>query len=455
MRAMSISERLAQHASRVRFGDIPASARAAAKRALLDTLAVGWAGSQAPGCQAVWQLQHDRGGAAESTVWGFGGYLPASSAALINGMSAAALEYDGLHGGFHSDACVVPAALAMAEQQRATGAELLTAQVVGTDIGCRLVAATGLGRDGWWDTPLFGAFGACAAAISLLRLDTTQGAHAFGLVFARAGGTMQLNMERSLAKRIASGMAAAAGIEAALLAAAGVTAPREIFEGRYGLFRMYQADQGPALLEELGTRFAVEGGSMKAYPSCACTHAAIWAAQQLMRQQGLHPVDVASVRVSVSAYVAGLVGAPFDVAPGDQVGAQFSIRYAIACAIQRGGMRVADLEPAAIADPAVRRLAERVSVEVDPSNDSPRACTVTLRTAAGAEFALRADHAPGDPPSPLSNEELLAKAHDCLSQGVHPLTPDEALQVIQAVDRLDSLPGVDRLHVHRFREASR
>ena len=147
-RQATISGRLAQHVVTTRLEDIPAAALTSSKRLALDTLAVAWAGSAAPGVREAFELLSDEGGKREATVWAFGGKLPARSAAFVNSAAAAALDYDGMRaterGSVHADSVVLPAALAVAQRSHATGGDFLAALVLGNDVVTRLGAASQL-----------------------------------------------------------------------------------------------------------------------------------------------------------------------------------------------------------------------------------------------------------------------------------------------------------------------
>ena len=131
--ALTLSGRLAVHAAATRCEAIPAAALDAAKLFMLDTLAVSWAGSDAPGCREAHTLLIDEGGRADSTAWAYGGLLPATAAAFINGMTASALDYDSIGRGaaVHINIAVLPAALALAPKKKATGPGFLGAPGAG------------------------------------------------------------------------------------------------------------------------------------------------------------------------------------------------------------------------------------------------------------------------------------------------------------------------------------
>ena len=80
--AASISQQLAHHATTTAPAVIPDAARDTAKLYMLDTLAVAWAGSDAPGCREAHAMLADEGGRQDGTAWAYGGRLPAPAAAF-------------------------------------------------------------------------------------------------------------------------------------------------------------------------------------------------------------------------------------------------------------------------------------------------------------------------------------------------------------------------------------
>ncbi len=147
----SLGARLAAWTASLRYEDLPPDVVARAKVLLRDTLAVGWAGSGAEGIDRLHDLVRAQGGAAESIVWSFGGRVPATQAAVLNGAMAAALDYDSVHdvAGAHSDVVVIPAVLALAERGRLSGREFIAAYAAGSEVQVRLTLAL-QPRPGWF-----------------------------------------------------------------------------------------------------------------------------------------------------------------------------------------------------------------------------------------------------------------------------------------------------------------
>ncbi|MDB5811866.1 MAG: MmgE/PrpD family protein [Betaproteobacteria bacterium] len=424
-RQATVSGRLAQHVVTTRLEDIPVAALESSKRLAIDTLAVAWAGSSAPGVHEACELLSEEGGKPEATVWAFGNKLPARAAAFINSTSAAALDYDGMRaterGSVHADSVVLPAALAVAERECASGSEFLAALALGNDVVTRLGAASGLPHKGWYHTSIYGIFGAAAAAARLLKLDVETTQHAFGIALSQTAATQLPSMSFSLAKRFSSAFAAHAGVFSARLAARGITAPREAFEGKFGFYNLYQQGDAAALFSDLGRIYPHVETAIKKYPSCACNHTAIEAALGLTRENDVAPADVTAVEVTISPYVHRLVGAPFEPGADPQVTAQFSVQYSVACAILRRRLSVADIQDAAVLEPAIVKLACSVKVVVDEARGNSRGATVRIVTTRHGLLEKHVEHIPGSPGSPLTAGDIKNKFAECAIAGVAPL----------------------------------
>ncbi len=441
----TLSARIAGHVAGLQYDRLPARIVDHAKLIMLDTLAVAWAGSDAPGCREVHELFATDGGAPQATCWAYGGRLPAAEAAFINGGTAAALDYDsfGRDAPVHTNIVILPVALAMAEWLHSPGRDFLCALVAGNDLVCRITGSFTLPHRGFAYTSAVTVLGAAAAASRLMGLDATTTRHALGLAFQQAGGTQQANLEPALAKRLLSAFPARAGILAARLAAQGITAPAEIFEGRLGLHALYQPGDAQRMLDGLGERFDSDAVSIKGYPSCSCNHAAIAGMHELVTEYGLTADDIASVEVAASPYIAQLVGAPYEPGDDPQVSAQFSIRYSIACAVLRGRLGLAEIEPQAALDPALRSFAARVSVRPEPSFTGTRA-PVVLRVASHRHGLLerRIDHVPGSAEAPLGPAAIDAKFDECFARGVRPL---DLARTRMLRERVAGLEAIDDL----------
>ena len=439
---LTVTHRLAQYIVDTPYAAIPEASRDAAKRFMLDTLAVAWAGSDAPGCREAHALLVDEGGRADSSAWAYQGpRLPAMSAAFINGMTSAALDYDGIGSGasVHVNITVLPAALAMAERLHSSGKDFLAAYIIGADITYRLAAAAEANA-GFHFVPIYGVFGAAAACARLLKLNVMETRHALGIAFMQASGTQQANIDPSLSKRMMSAFAARAGVHAALLAQRGLSGPAQAIEGKFGLFKMYQGGDAALMLDQLGSRFDNVLGSIKMYPSCGANHTSIAAALELIRQYDLKPDDVISVDVTLPPYAARLVGNAYDPSGDAQVAAQFSVRYTIACLLVRRKLGLAEIEEDAARDAEINRHVGKINVHIDATQKGTRGPIVMrMHTRTHGEIATHVTHVPGSLEAPVSDAEIQQKFDECFRLGAWPLDDARIAALTQRVGTVEAI----------------
>ncbi|MCU0888789.1 MAG: MmgE/PrpD family protein, partial [Rubritepida sp.] len=293
-------------------------------------------------------------------------YTPAG-AALLNGALAHSLDFDDTHaaGSLHPGAPVIPAALAAAELNGASGAEIIAGIVAGYEATNRLALALPAGAHydrGFHPTATCGAFGGAVAAARVLGLDAKGMEDALGIALSQAAGSLQFLVNGAWTKRFQVGWSAMAGLTAALLAREGFRGAAEAIEGRHGFLRAYAPSPVPErVLEDLGTVFELMHTAVKPYPSCRYGHAAIDAALALRAAHGLKASEITKVTVHLPAKGMLLIGAPAEkkAEPANVVDGQFSGPFVVASALATGAM---GWESYALLDDAeVRALARRVA----------------------------------------------------------------------------------------------
>lgn len=271
-----LSARLAGFAAGLSAADIPAETSAAIRLSALDWAAVALAGRDEPVARIMRNVVSAEGGRAEAFVFG-AARAPVRSAALVNGATGHALDYDDthfLHIG-HPSVVIFPAALAMAERVGASGAAFLTAATIGFEASIR----TGhwLGRrhyeHGFHQTATAGCFGATLAAGRLLGLAPEPMGHALGIAATRASGLK--SQFGTMGKPYNAGLAAANGVEAALLAGAGFISRPDGLECEQGFGETHAGAATHAALDGLGARFLLGDVSYKFHACCHGLHAAL------------------------------------------------------------------------------------------------------------------------------------------------------------------------------------
>lgn len=333
----------------------------------LDTLAVTLAGTVAPSSAPVSRTILAACGKAEATVMGVGKVTSAWDAALANGAFAHALELDDDHrvAVLHPGAVVVPAALAAAEAEDASGLTFLRAMFVGYEVMCRLgeVFRGSQFHHGVHPTALCGVFGAAAAAAVAMNLDRDGFVRALGIAGTQACGLTEWRADGSWIKRLHPGRAAQSGVLAARLAREGFTGPATIFEGEGGFFRAFsfgeQIDPG-CMTRDLGTEHHAFGTAIKPYPCCRFEHGAVDLAIAA-NAAGIAASDIDSANVRI--YGTGVLS--YHHRPKSAVDAQFNVPYAVAVALLRGKIGLGDFTDEAILNREVLAICDRVHVRED------------------------------------------------------------------------------------------
>jgi 2-methylcitrate dehydratase PrpD len=449
---------IARSVARTRFEDLPAKAVELSKQDILDTIGCSIAGTGAAGGREVNELGNEFGGRLESTVIGFGQKLPAPMAAFINASTGHALDFDDTHDKavLHVGPAVVSAALALAERVgHVNGKSLITAVALGADVICRMGLATKipLQQGGWMFSPLYGYFGATVAAGKIIGLNEEQFINAFGIAYCQAAGNLQVNIddEHALTKRLQIGFAAKGGVMAALLAQKGLTGARKSMEGRWGIYNLHHRGEyhRAALIDGLGEVFEVANLSFKPYSCCRQIHAHVDAALQLRRDYRLGPEDIRSVTLYVNTDPHWLCH-PLDLRrhPLEEVHAQFSIPYSVAVALTKGKVLIRDYTLAALKDPDVARVADKVTPQYDaslPTRVIPPA-RMEIETTDGRKLVSKnVVDAKGHPNNPMSWEELADKFRDCVTQSAVPLDHDKVEQAIRLCRELENLRDAGEL----------
>jgi len=420
--------RLAEFATAV-AADPQGSVLHDARLRLLDTVGISVAALDTVPAEVVRSLVSRWGGAPVAGALGLDERLPAPSAALVNGTLAHALDFDDTHvpSILHPSASIVPAALAAAEEAGAPGVTLLAAIAVGNEIAIRLGNA---GYDpainnnvfferGLHATSICGAVGAAAAAAVAYGLSTEQTAHAMAIACSMGAGLLEANRAGGTVKRMHCGWAAHSGVVAAQSAAAGLTGPPTVLEGRFGFFQAYCGEtyDEQALLGGLGSRWEIEACFVKPYPTNVFTHTAIDAALAL-RARGLRPEDVASVRIGAAAATLRTIANPREakIRPESGYHAQFSGPFTFALALRGGGglgIYLDDFTDEAVADPVNRELAAKVTHESDPRCEEifPMSfpAIVTVETVDGRTLVEEVLANRGTAARPLSEDEVRVK----------------------------------------------
>ncbi|MGY8525342.1 MmgE/PrpD family protein [Paracidovorax citrulli] len=431
------TQAVAQWIATVEDEEIGPAAFVWARHALLDWVAVTIAARDEP---LVRMLTDEYAGGADAPCALLGGKRAwPAEAAMINGSAGHALDFDDVASAMrgHPTVPVAPAALALAQLQRANGRDLLRALVIGHEVESRIGERLGDAqyRFGLHPTGTTGALGAAAACARLMAMDAGRTAHALGLAATQASGLK--SMFGTMAKPLHAGKAAMHGVMSARLAARGFTANTAALECPQG-FAATQAPGGEPLPDSFERRngMAIERTLFKYHASCYLTHSTLEAVAQLRRQHGVGLQDLEAMTILVAGPHRGVC----DIAsPRTGLEIKFAIEHLATMALD--GQATASLDAYTdeqASDARLVRARERVTLRTDQPGDRNTA-TVELQTRDGRTLRESANVAV--PASDLDQQwhRLVTKAEAIVTPVLGAARFGQLVETVQSMDQLSSV----------------
>jgi 2-methylcitrate dehydratase PrpD len=454
---MPLTRSVAEFISETPRASIPASVRTLGTRSILDGLGLALAGSVAASGQIVKGYLQDLASAGPATVIGTGLVTAPRFAAFANGIAIHADDYDDtqlatrpdrVYGLLtHPTAPVLPAVLAVAEESGASGADVLDAYLVGTEVEMKTAEAIDPRhyRDGFHSTGTLGAIGAAAAVSRLRRADPSTTARALGIAASQSAGLRE-NFG-TMTKPFHAGRAAESGVLAVDLAMRGWTAAENILEAPRGFFQAAGGGYDAAAIEgALGRPWSFDspGVSIKPHPSGSLTHPGMRVMLRLIEEHDIRPDQVRRVRVGTNS---NTPNALIHHRPRTELNAKFSMEFCMAILLLERKAGLAEFTDAVVQRPDVQSLIERIDFRVDSEAEAAgyekMTTIVEVTLADGGVVSGRADFGKGSPADPMTDPELEAKFRDCAAwAGV---SDPDARRVAAMVWRIEDLRDIREL----------
>jgi len=441
-RSTDATETLVRFISDFRHENLSRQTVEAAKVGIIDGVGVMLAGSTyKPLATLMAGYVREMGGAPRCSVVGWGFQTNAPFAAFANGVFGHCLDYE--IQGFpptHGTSACLPAALALGEETRASGRDLILAYVLGWEVQGRLRAAgTGAGAGmspGFHPPGVVGPMGGAVAAAKMLRLNVEQTKMALGIAASRAGG-LTANTG-TMMKSTHPGNAARMGVEAALLARAGFTSHPDVLEAPSGyadaLFS--RGMDWNVLTGGLGTGFVPRiidpGFDIKRFPAQIFMQWLTEAVLDLRAAHGLRPEQVE--QLGVESATEGTERA----VPTTGLDGKFSPQYCAAAALLDGRVNIETFTDERRFSPDMEAMLRKVRL-LPRKGDGARA---TARLNDGRTVSAECLHFRGSVGNPFSREERLEKFRYCSR---HALSERATEQLLGLLERLEAVDDVSSL----------
>ncbi len=412
----TIAQQLASYAHNLRYEDLDPATIEAVKGHLIDAIGCAVAAWEEKPVQITRQVALNDAPANLSrgaTVIGTNKKTSIELATFTNSAAVRQLDlndiYIGKEIGHPSDN--IPACLAVAQAEHASGKDLVLAIALMYEINCRLLDTAQINMRGW-DHTCFSPPAVALAAGKLMKLSQPQMVEAVNLSII---GHLGLNQTRiqdiSNWKGIAAADVARNAVFATALARAGMTGPSPIFEGRAGFFKqvsgVFKLDT--TNFGTAGKRFLIHDCSQKFYPAQGLTQTAIVAAIDVARQVGdLKKIKAVEIRTSEDG-VDKSGKDPQKWKPETSETADHSLPYIVAKAMFDKDIGIHSYSLKAIRDPALLAFMQQITVVADPDLSAiyPKyyATTIVAILADGSQISKRVDDIPGFATRPMTRKD--------------------------------------------------
>jgi len=404
---------LAAFAAQTPLGDLTPAARERARWVLADCVPVIAAGMQEREMHAF--VERHLREAATGRAWVIGAKRRAAAldAALLNGTAGTWLELDegNLFAKGHPGIQVVPAALALAQEIGASGADLLGAVALGYEVSARVSRAAET-RLSIHPHGTYGVIGAAVAAGRLKRFDAKAMLELLNVSATMGMATSrQTLLDGATVRNIFTGHSGYMGLTAVRLVECGFTGEIDGVANVYG--KVLSDTFDPArVVAGLGTDWLIAESYFKLHPTGRYVHSAIDALEDLLARApgaGVAPRDIE--RIEVRTYMlAAMLGEKRIVS---SFGARFSVPFALASILVHGRSGLASFDERAVANADVQALAQRVDLQEDKAHTAryPREtpCDVRIVMKDGTVLSGSCTVMKGEPSNPHPPAALQAK----------------------------------------------
>ncbi len=437
--------RIAEYAANLLFDDLTELAVVRARQIILDTIGTMLGGYQSrlgklAADYAAMMMPGD-----EATLIADGRHSTAEGAAWANGVMGKHFGMDDSHRvSGHIAAELVPVVLALGEQHKLSGKQIITALAVGYDVMLAIQPHVkewqrerGLDHKGQ-----AGTLASAVTAAVAMGLSQTQVANALALAMDMASGTEQYVYDAGTCdtKDLLAGYAARNGIFAAKLAAFGFEGPPGALDGPYGYYHAFGPGYDPKYLDGIGKRFAIEEATFKPHAGCRHVHGCVDATQALLKNHQFKLNDITAIEIySYKEAITPSFRVNYEPQSVGQAG--FSLPVTVSVVLTQGNWYREAIETYDSAE--ARRLRQLVKVGLaDAKLTDGNCCEVRIKTNDGKQYLERVAYAKGEPENMLTDAEFEQK----LRYLVGNLLPDQRIkELIGLAERLETLQDVGEL----------
>lgn len=456
----SVTKKLVKFAVETDFNALPDEVVHETKRVFLDSIGCALGGIAVDKGRFSIQFARALGGHGESTILGVGDKVSSAAAAFANGELINATDFDCVLVPSHVSPFVIPPPLALGENRRASGRDLIAAIALGHEIAVRVGRALSktfsFDEEGNLKMPDVSGYssavlGGAIAAGKILMLDEEKMLHAMGIAGHMAPvpalTKWKMTAPSAMDKYLSAGWASLAGVAAALLAKTGYTGDTTVLDGDYGFWKFSGAKewQPDRLFQKLGKEWQFIEISYKAYPCCGLVLGALDGFSEIIEENHLMPKDIEKVRALLTPVLNFPAWRNTQIAT--HIDAQFSVPYIFSAVAHR--IHVTDWQsPETLKDPQILNFMKKVSFAPHPDFGKVRLqnpkynLSLVEVVAKGQSFKKEKLWAKGDyfpEEARMKDEELEAKFKINASKALSQKNIDKAVRAIWGLEKMGDI----------------
>ncbi|RGX56716.1 MmgE/PrpD family protein [Anaerotruncus sp. AF02-27] len=455
------TQKLAEYIHHLRYEDLPAEVTDRAKKIIMQTIGVALAAPEVPLAKAAISVgkQYNGPGGGDATVWIDGSKLSMVNAAFVNGTLSDLLDWEDCSWTGHPSAGAVPVAWAVAEGQKKSGKDLITAVVAAYEVYQRIAMVVDDPDDSnGWGLTSWQMFACVVPACKLLGLDPDQINQALGFGTACSPITASLcHTTMSDAYHYLHGFRARDGVALTLAAKGGVENFMDCFDDPAAYEVHMTANSHPEwYLKDLGERYLIMETLLKHWPANMWNQTPMELAHKITTENGIQPDDIAEIVIDPPTQLR-MAFSPDGYS--SLTHAQFSIPFCIAAMLcdPRPGAHWYSREN--MKNPRVLSLASKVkggpskehslvgSFDIMKEGTFPKK-TLTITTKDGKVYSDSMDCLPGHPKKMLSWEELSDRYRIQAGVSLPDEKVEEGVRILQALEEVPDVSAISHI-LHR------
>lgn len=449
----TISFKIAEWIEQGSIASFPLELVEATKLRILDLVGVMIASRSNPLVEAARRalLQSEGSG---NGAWPLSSFEECSptSAAFLNGIQSAVLEYDDtfIPSTIHPTGACISAVLPDCMTKVVSGKRLIEAIALGGELMCRMSIVPPVR---WFDfgvhpTGVFGIFGGVAALSRLRGISREEIVNAFGAAGSMSSGLTAAFMDGTSTKMLHVGLGAANALRATALASQGITGPKEVFEGSNGWYAMHvqRTDERnwDLLGKGLGDGWESLAVATKFYPTAFTLMPHIDVALEMRKKYQIAPENIAGIDAYILKRSFSNMCEPVEVKrrPSSSWHGRISLQHTIAEALIMGKMGKDAYSEAAIHDPRINALADKVRhlPDEEGAKDYSRSgARIVMRMNDGSQFDHQIRDMRGTKNNPALIEDYLEKFRANVGDILQPQLIEQTIDAFLNLEKLDDV----------------